>query len=125
MIRPIHPQGFAPPSVPLSPGVQAGDLVFVSGQIASRPDGTLLLGDFAAETELALGTVEAVVTAAGGSVASIVKVNAYLSNAILFAAFNEVYARRFATAPPARTTVIVDFGHPDVRVEVEAVAYLG
>jgi 2-iminobutanoate/2-iminopropanoate deaminase len=125
VIRPIHPQGFAPPSVPLSPGVQAGDLVFVSGQIASRPDGTLLLGDFAAEAELALANVEAVVTAGGGTVASIVKVNAYLSNAILFAAFNEVYARRFAAAPPARTTVIVDFGHPDVRVEVEAVAYLG
>ena len=43
-------------------------------------------------------------------------------NATLFAPFNEVYRRRFPEAPPARTTVVVNFGHPDVRVEIEVVA---
>jgi len=63
--------------------------------------------------------------AVGCRVDQIVKVGAFLSNATLFKPFNEVYARHFGAAPPARTTVVVDFGRADVRVEVEAIAYVG
>lgn len=124
MIDRIQPDGFAVPAVPLSHATRAGDFVFVSGQTATAGDG-IYIGDFAREVESALDNVEAVLTAAGARLDQVVKVGAFLSNAMLFARFNEIYRARFHAAPPARTTVVVDFGHPDVRVEVDAIAYLG
>ena len=124
-MRTVHPDHFPTPAVPLSHGARAGDLLFVSGQVATGPDGAVLVGDFEAEVNSAIDNVEAVLQAAGASLANVVKVGAYLSNATLFARFNEVYARRIGDVPPARTTVVLDFGHPDVRVELDAIAYLG
>lgn len=121
----VHPDHFPTPAVPLSHGVRAGDLLFVSGQVATGPDGAVLVGDFEAEVNSAIDNVEAVLQAGGASLADVVKIGAYLSNAALFARFNEVYARRIVSGPPARTTVVVGFGHPDVRVELDAIAYLG
>ncbi|MEA2313143.1 MAG: 2-iminobutanoate/2-iminopropanoate deaminase [Solirubrobacteraceae bacterium] len=124
-MQPIQPTNLPAAAVPLSLGMRAGDFLYVSGQVPTGPDGSILIGDFPAEVNGALDNVEAVLRAAGGSLANLVKVNAYLSNAALFAPFNEVYVKRVASPPPARTTVVVDFGHPDVRVEIDAVAYLG
>lgn len=125
MTEAIHPAGIPAPPVPLSPGMRAGDFVFVSGQVASRPDGSVLVGDFEQEVELTLDNVENILKAAGSGLGDVVKVNAWLSSALSFARFNEIYARRFPALPPARTTVVVAFGHPDVRVEIDAIAYLG
>lgn len=124
-MQPIQPDDMPAPPVPLSPGVRAGDFLYVSGQVPTNPDGSVLIGNFTAEVNGALDNVEAVLRAAGASLAQLVKVNAFLSNAALFGPFNEVYKQRVGTPPPARTTVVVDFGHPDVRVEIEAVAFLG
>lgn len=124
MIRHITPDA-REPQVPLTPGVRAGDWVFVSGQIAASADGTVLIGDFEKEVDLAIDNVGAVLSAAGASLSDVVKVSAFLSNPLLFARFNEVYARRFSPPRPARTTLVVSFGHPDVRVEIEAIAYIG
>jgi 2-iminobutanoate/2-iminopropanoate deaminase len=125
MIERFHPESFARAAVPLSHATRAGDFVFVSGQVATDADNQVYLGDFTREVESVLDNVETVLAAAGARIDQIVKVGAFLSNATLFAPFNEVYARRFGAAPPARTTVVVDFGRPDVRVEVEAIAYVG
>lgn len=125
MIEPINPGGAAVPGIPLTPGIKAGDFVYVSGQVATDDQGTVVIGDFEAEVNGAIDNVIKVVEAAGGSVEQIVKVNAYLSNGASFAAFNEIYAKRFSGTAPARTTVVSGFGNPDVRVELEAVAYLG
>ena len=125
MIERFHPEGFSTPTVPLTPATRAGDFVFVSGQVATDPDNKVFSGDFTREVEGALDNVEAVLAAAGARPDQIVKIGAFLSNALLFAPFNEIYRRRFPTAPPARTTVVVAFGHPDVRVEIEAIAYVG
>jgi 2-iminobutanoate/2-iminopropanoate deaminase len=125
MIERFHPEGFPTPPVPLSPATRAGGFVFVSGQIATNQSGAIYLGDFALEVESTLDNVEAVLTAAGARLDQIVKINAFLSNATLFAPFNEVYRRRFPDAPPARTTVVVGFGIADVRVEIDAIAYVG
>jgi 2-iminobutanoate/2-iminopropanoate deaminase len=125
MIERFHPESFPAPAVPLSHATRAGDFVFVSGQVATDAENKVYVGDFTREVESVLDNVETVLTAAGARVDQIVKVGAFLSNATLFAPFNEIYARRFGSAPPARTTVVVNFGHPDVRVEVEAIAYVG
>lgn len=113
------------PSVPLSAGYRAGDFVYVSGQVATKPEGGVLIGDFDDEVNLTLDNVEAILKAGGADFTKVVKVNAWLSNSMLFARFNELYAERVPSPPPARTTVVVAFGHPDVRVEVDAIAYLG
>jgi 2-iminobutanoate/2-iminopropanoate deaminase len=125
MIERIHPEGAAVPGIPLTPGVRAGDFLYVSGQVATDENGKIVIGDFAAEVNGAIDNVLAVVEAAGGTVEQIVKINAYLSNGASFAEFNELYAGRMGSAPPARTTVVSGFGNPDVRVELEAIAYLG
>ncbi|MBF9129641.1 RidA family protein [Plantactinospora sp. S1510] len=125
MIERFHPEGLPTPPVPLSSATKAGDFVFVSGQVATDHENNVFVGDFTREVESTLDNVEAVLASAGARPDQIVKIGAYLSNAILFAPFNEVYRRRFPQAPPARTTVVVDFGHPNVRVEIEAIAYLG
>jgi 2-iminobutanoate/2-iminopropanoate deaminase len=124
-MQPIHPENAHAPAVPLSPGMRAGDFVYVSGQVPTNADGSIFIGDFTAEANGAFDNVEAVLRAAGASLAQLVKVSAFLSNAALFAPFNEVYASRIGMPFPARSTVVVGFGHPDVRVEIEAVAYLG
>jgi|SRR5579875_1544152 len=125
MIERLRPVSSPAPTVPLSPGTAAGGFVFVSGQTATTDDGRIYVGDFARETESALDNVEAVLRAAGASWEHVVRVGAYLSNAALFPPFNEVYSRRVGSAPPARTTVVLSFGHPDVRVEIDAIAYVG
>lgn len=123
--QPIEIPGRAPAPVPLSAGYRAGDFVFVSGQIAARPDGSVMIGDFAEEVTLALDNVEAVLAAAGTDLSAVVKINAWLANPLLFTVFNEVYRARLPQPPPARTTVAVAFAHPDVRVEIDAIAYFG
>lgn len=115
----------APFSVPFSAGYRAGDFLFVSGQIATQPDGSVLIGDFDAEVNLALDNVEAILKQGGAEFSDVVKINAWLSNSLLFKRFNELYRLRFSDAPPARTTVVVAFAHADVQVEVDAIAYLG
>lgn len=113
------------PAVPFSAGYRAGDFLYVSGQISSNPDGSVFIGDFADEVNLALDNVEAILKEGGADFSKVVKVNAWLSNSLLFGTFNDIYRQRFSSAPPARTTVVVDFAHADVRVEIDAIAYLG
>jgi 2-iminobutanoate/2-iminopropanoate deaminase len=104
--------------------VRAGDYVFISGQIAARPDGTLVTGDFTAEARAVLDNVRAAVEAAGGTLADICKTTVFLLNATLFEPMNHVY-REYVTPPyPARSTVVAPLSNPDLCIEIEAIAYL-
>jgi 2-iminobutanoate/2-iminopropanoate deaminase len=105
--------------------MRAGDLLFVSGQIGTTEDDAPFVGDFGDEVTRALDNVERVLAAHHASMSQVVKVGAFLSQAALFERFNAVYAHRFTNPPPARTTVVVAFGLSSVRVEIDAVAYLG
>jgi 2-iminobutanoate/2-iminopropanoate deaminase len=121
----IHLPDQPAPTAPLSPGYSAGGVLYVSGQVANDPEGGILVGDFEAEVEGTLDNVEKVLAAGGATWDDVVKVGVYLSNSLLFAPFNEIYARRLGDHRPARTALIVDFGHPNVRVEVDAIAHVG
>lgn len=121
----IERSDVAPFTVPFSAGYRAGDFLFVSGQIATRPDGSVLIGDFDDEVTLTLDNLEAILKVGGADFGRVVKINAWLSNSLLFGRFNDLYRQRFSAAPPARTTAVVAFAHADVRVEVDAIAYLG
>jgi 2-iminobutanoate/2-iminopropanoate deaminase len=109
---------------PYVQAVRIGDLVFTSGSIPLRPDGSLVEGDVRVQTEQAMANLAAVLEAAGTSLAFAVKTTCFLADMDDFAAFNEVYARWVGDAKPARSTVQVARLPKDARVEVECVATL-
>jgi 2-iminobutanoate/2-iminopropanoate deaminase len=111
---------------PYSQAVQAGPFLYLSGQVPLDPaTGQVVEGDVAAQTDRVMRNLQAVLEAAGGSMASIVKTTCYLTDMGDFPAFNEVYGGYFPVDPPARETVQVSRLPKDVRLEVSAVALLG
>lgn len=107
---------------PYSPAVRSGDLLFVSGQIPVKADGSLAEG-VAAQTEQCLKNVAALLEAAGLSMADVAKTTVFMTDLAQFAAMNEVYARHFAAPYPARATVQVSALPKGAAVEIEAVAH--
>ena len=90
---------------PYSQAIDAGDFVFLSGQVPIDPKtGELVPGDIEAQTERVLDNLAAVLEAAGCSVADVVKTTIYLMDLGDFQTVNATYAKRFSTAPPARSS---------------------
>ena len=107
---------------PYSQAKIVGDLVFTSGQIPLDPETEMLVGeDIREQTHRVCKNLEAVLSAAGSSLASAVKTVCFLSNMEDFAAFNEVYATYF-TSKPARSCVAVKTLPKGALVEVEVIA---
>jgi 2-iminobutanoate/2-iminopropanoate deaminase len=124
MIENVHSDQVASLPLPLPHGTRAGDYVFISGQVAVRPDGSTVIGDFDTEVRTVLDNVRSVCRAAGGDLSDVCKVTAFLLNATLFDPFNEIYREYFADPLPARSTVLAPLSNPDLRIEVEAIAYI-
>lgn len=116
----------APSVAPLSPGIKAGQMLFVSGQVAVDPKtGRVVAGGIREQTEQVLKNLQSVLAAAGASTANVVRTTCYLTDMGNFKEFNEVY-RSFFTEPfPARTTVEVSKLAGNFVVEVDAIAVLG
>jgi 2-iminobutanoate/2-iminopropanoate deaminase len=111
---------------PYSQAVRAGNLLFVSGQIAIDPStGSLVQGDIRVQTRRVLENLGAILRAAGTSLARVVKTTVYLADISEFPAMNEEYGSFFASPGPARATVQVARLPKDALVEIEAVAGLG
>lgn len=108
---------------PYSQAIAAGGLVFVSGQLPIDPaSGTLLEGDIAEMTRRIFANLEAILSAAGSSLAQVLKVTVFLADMNDFQAMNAAYAEFFPASPPARSTVQVARLPRDARIEIEAVA---
>jgi 2-iminobutanoate/2-iminopropanoate deaminase len=97
-------------------------LVFCSGQIPIDPETGELAGDIRQQTHRVLKNLDAVLRAAGASLATVVKTTVYLVNLEDFSAMNEVYASYFATSPPARATIQVSALPRSAQVEIDAIA---
>ena len=111
---------------PYSQAVRAGDLVFASGQIPIDPaTGEFVAGGVAEQTEQVLRNLTAVFEAAGVSMNQVVKTTVFLADMDDFTAMNEVYARFFGEAPPARATVQAAGLPRNARVEIDAIAVIG
>lgn len=108
---------------PYSQAIVSDGWVFCSGQIPLDPStGELLQGDVAAQTDLVLRNLAAVLEAAGAALNTVVKTTVFLSDMANFGAMNEVYGRHFGTHKPARAAVEAARLPRDVDVEIEAVA---
>ena len=113
----------APSVGPFSAAVRAGDLLFLSGQVALDPaTGKLVTGDIGAQTEQIFANISAVLEAAGKSFDDVMKTTVYLADMKDFGAMNTVYARYFQTPYPARTTIQAAGLPLGAAVEIEVVA---
>ena len=113
----------APSVGPFSAAVRAGDLLFLSGQVALDPaTGKLVAGDIDVQTEQIFTNISAVLEAAGKSFDDVMKTTVYLADMRDFAAMNAVYARYFQTPYPARTTIQAAGLPLGAPVEIEVVA---
>lgn len=109
---------------PYSQAIVVGDLLFTSGQIPLRADGTLNDGDIIVQTTQVLANLKAVIEAAGADLSKVVKTTVFLKNLDDFAAMNGVYGEVFTGHAPARSTVQVAKLPRDVLVEIEAIVSL-
>ena len=109
---------------PYSQAMVVGNLLFTSGQIALRPDGTLNNGDIVVQTTQVLANLKAVIEAAGADLNKVVKTTVFLKNLDDFVEMNRIYGEAFGTHAPARSTVQVAKLPRDVLVEIEAIVDL-
>lgn len=108
---------------PYSQAVWAGDLLFTSGQIPLDPaTGQVVPGSVEDQARQSLNNLEAVLKAAGLSMADVVKATVFIKDMNDFPRINEVYATFFPQPCPARSCVEVARLPKDVLVEIEAVA---
>ena len=123
MSRTVISTNEAPQAIgPYSQAITFDKMVFCSGQIPLRPDGSMEEGDIQAQTQQVLINVRAVLAAADCSLNDVVKTTVFLADMNDFVAVNEVYATFFDDEPPARSAVQVARLPRDVRVEIEAIA---
>ena len=109
---------------PYSQAVIAGNLIFVSGQIALDPaTGNLIEDkDIKAQTRRVLLNLKGILEAAGVSLENVVRTTVFLKDMSAFSDFNGVYAEFFKVDPPARATVEVARLPKDVDVEIDCIA---
>ena len=111
---------------PYSQAISAGGVVFVSGQLALRPDHAEIVGDSIQEqTEQVFANLRAILEEAGSGLDGLVKTTVYLADLGDFAGMNEVYARHVGDRPPARATVEVSGLPSGAKLEIEAIALAG
>lgn len=124
-IRRIFPPQAPTPRGPYSPGVQAGDFLFVAGQGPVDPaTNEMSFGTIEHETRRTLDNIGLILTAAGASFADVVQVRVFLKDPGDFNAMNAVYKEYFGEQKPARTTVGTLLPNPEMKIEIDCVAYM-
>ncbi len=111
------------PIGPYSQAVKINGLLYLSGQVALDPKSNeMSTGDIKQQTERVLENIKGILEAAGSNLHHVVKTTVFLKDMNEFPAMNEVYARYFTAAPPARSTVQVSRLPKDALVEIEVIA---
>jgi len=110
---------------PYSQAIQAGNFLFLSGQIPLDPKtGELVKGDIQQQTQQVLENINGVLESQKLGMEDVVKVTIFLKDIGNFNQVNEVYALYFPSSPPARSTVEVAKLPKDADIEIEAVAFV-
>ncbi len=112
---------------------RAGDFIYVSGTSSRRPDNSFVgvdivdgekVLDVRKQTAAVIENIRDILVAAGADLSDLVQITAFLVDMADFAAYNETYAEFFTEDGPTRTTVAVrELPHPDLLIEMQAVAY--
>jgi reactive intermediate/imine deaminase len=124
-LQPVSAAGTAPAKGPYSAGIRAGQLLFVSGQIAVAPDGhSLADADLQTQVRQCLANLRAVLEAGGATLAQVAKVTVYMAEPDGWPVFNAIYAEFFGAHRPARAIVPVSAFPGGFKVEVDAIAVI-
>jgi 2-iminobutanoate/2-iminopropanoate deaminase len=116
----------APPAIgPYAHAVKcSGTMLYLSGQIALRPDGSMVEGDVDAQTRQVMVNICAILATQGATLENVVKSTVFLASMNDFAGMNAVYAEAFGAHRPARSAFEVARLPKDALVEIEVVAVL-
>ena len=121
--RVIRPQKAPSTGLPFSPGILAGNTLYVAGHLGRDPvTSTLVSGGIEAETRQSIANIRAVLQTAGMELKDVVSVTVYITNFAEFDRFNAVYREFFPADPPARATVQVAALNAGARVELQMIA---
>lgn len=111
----------------------AGDFIYVSGTSSRQPDGShrgvdvidgVTIRDVAEQTRGTLENIAGILAAVGAELGDLIQITSYLVDMTDFAVYNNTYAEYFTDRAPTRTTVAVrELPHPDLLIEIQAVAY--
>lgn len=105
------------------PYVRAGDLLFLSGQVALDTRSMSVVGeDVAEQARYCLDAIRTTLEGAGASLGDVARIECFLTDRADFPRWHEVFCEYFLLDPPARTTVIADLVVPGLRIEVQATA---
>lgn len=108
---------------PYSQAVEAGGLIFISGQLPVDPaSGALAEADTAIQTEAVIKNIAAILKSQGLTLENVVKTTVFMTDLSQFVKMNEVYASFFSKNPPARATIEVKALPKGALVEIEAIA---
>lgn len=123
MIKEIHTDN-APAAIgPYSQAIQAGDFLYVSGQIGVDPSTSEVVDGIEKQTYQVLKNLQAILTEAGTDFSEVVKFTIFLNSMEDFALVNEIYGSYLEKPYPARATVEVSRLPKDVLVEMDVVVY--
>lgn len=123
MLKEIH-SNEAPAAIgPYSQAIQAGDFIYVSGQIPINPATGEVVEGIENQTKQVLENLKAVLSEAGTDFSNVVKFTIYLASMEDFAVVNEIYGCHLQKPYPARATVEVSRLPKDVLVEMDVIAY--
>jgi 2-iminobutanoate/2-iminopropanoate deaminase len=121
--RVIQPAKFPNTGLPYSPGILAGDTLYLAGQLGRDPaTAKIVAGGIEAETRQTLTNLREVLREAGMDFGDVVSVTAYLVDFKEFEAYNKVYREFFPKDPPARATVGVAALNQGGRIELQMIA---
>lgn len=107
---------------PYSQAIDAGSLLFISGQIPVNPETGAVAEGITAQTAQSIANIKAILAEAGLTIDNVVKTTVFLADMNDFAAMNAVYAENFTSPFPARSAVAVRELPKQVLVEIEVIA---
>jgi 2-iminobutanoate/2-iminopropanoate deaminase len=123
-ITPIDGAGVIKSGLPFSPGIRAGDYVFISGMASADENGRIIHDTFDNEARRTYENLRSALRAAGLDFNRVVQVRCYLQRQEDWDAHNRIYREYFAEPFPARTTLVGCLGDL-VKYEVDCIAYAG
>ncbi len=119
----IQPKNGPKPGGAYSPGLRAGDFIFVAGQGPTDPVTGVVGATIEEQTAQVLENIRTILEAGGATMADVVKATVHLSDLSLFPRYNAVYASYFPDPKPVRTTVGSQL--LNILVEIDVIAYVG